>query len=153
MVKWVGIGLLAGTVTSVAANAITSAPTRATLANDSALDAPAQPAALPTAATPKAAFAATAEPERAAAATAARASSQPEEEAPANDVAAEVALLDRARKAVTQGDSAAALAALEKHHSEFKNGTLGPEADVLRIEALLARGDSGSAAQAARAFL
>jgi TolA-binding protein len=153
VVKWVGIGLLAGTVTSVGANAVTSPPTRSTLANDSALDAPAKPAALPTAATPKAAFAATAEPELAAAATAPAPSAAPAEEAPANDVAAEVALLDRARKAVSQGDSAAALAALEKHQSEFKNGSLGPEADVLRIEALVARGDSSAAAQAARAFL
>ncbi|MCA9593857.1 MAG: hypothetical protein KC776_11120 [Myxococcales bacterium] len=153
VVKWVGIGLLAGTVTSVGATAVTSAPGRAVVVEDT--EAPAAPAALPAVRAPKVAFAATAEPERARAeepAAVASASAAPEA-APEPDVAAEVALLDRARGAMARGDSAGAIAALRKHDAEFKNGTLNPEADVLRIEALLGRGDSARAAGAARAFL
>ena len=151
VVKWVGIGLLAGTVTSVGATAVTSAPGRAVVVEDT--EAPAAPAALPAVRTPKVAFAATAEPERARGEVAVASASAAPEAAPEPDVAAEVALLDRARGAMARGDSAGAIAALRKHDAEFKNGTLNPEADVLRIEALLGRGDSARAAGAARAFL
>lgn len=129
VVKWVGIGLLAGTVTSVGATAVTSAPGRAVVVEDT--EAPAAPAALPAVRAPKVAFAATAEPERARAeepAAVASASAAPEA-APEPDVAAEVALLDRARGAMARGDSAGrhrcaakARRRVQERHAESRSG-------------------------------
>lgn len=71
----------------------------------------------------------------------------------ARRLAAEVALLDRARAALTAGNVPAALAALDEHRASFADGALGAEAEVLAIEALLQQGDRPAAADRARAFL
>ena len=68
-------------------------------------------------------------------------------------LAAEVALLDRARAALASGDIAAALVALDEHRTSFTDGVLTAEADVLTIEALLQKGDDAAAADHARTFL
>jgi len=54
-------------------------------------------------------------------------------------LAAEVALLDRAR-AVARSAPGSALAALDEHARTFPNGALRDEAAVVRLEALLAAG-------------
>lgn len=71
----------------------------------------------------------------------------------ASALAEEVQLLDRARAALEGGDAASAIEALERRDQRFGGGALGPEARVIRIEALLARGDRARAAAEARSFL
>lgn len=63
---------------------------------------------------------------------------------------AEIALLDSARRALRSGDSKRAERELREHSQRFSSGLLALEADVLRMESLLARGDRQAAAAAAR---
>ena len=72
---------------------------------------------------------------------------------PDSTVSAEIGLIDRAREALERGDTNEALAALEEHDRTFESGALGEEAELLRIEALLARGRTDAAAVLARTFL
>jgi hypothetical protein len=60
---------------------------------------------------------------------------------------AEVTALDEARRALAAGDPAPALLALDEYDHRFVQRRLGPEAAVLRIEALLAEGRFGQARQ------
>jgi hypothetical protein len=53
---------------------------------------------------------------------------------------AEIGSLDRAQRALAAGQPAAALAALDAHQQQFASPRLGPEAAVLRIQALMALG-------------
>jgi hypothetical protein len=71
----------------------------------------------------------------------------------ARRLAAEVAALDVARGRIAAGDPAGALAALDGHRRDFADGLLRAEAEVLRIEALLRRGDSAAAVALGRRFL
>jgi hypothetical protein len=64
----------------------------------------------------------------------------------------EAALLERARAAVTRADTPGALGVLDAYDVRFPTGTLRPEAAVLRVQALLARGDRGAAVAATNAF-
>jgi hypothetical protein len=71
-------------------------------------------------------------------------------------LAREVALLEEARAALTQGDPTRTLARLDIHDREFPAGPLMPESKVLRIEALVRAGGAPNAARArklAEAFL
>jgi len=68
-------------------------------------------------------------------------------------LAAEVALLDRARAAVAAHDTAGALALLDEHRRSFGDGALVAEAEVVRIEALVAAHRTAEAAGLGRAFL
>jgi outer membrane protein assembly factor BamD (BamD/ComL family) len=65
----------------------------------------------------------------------------------------EIVPIDRARAALSRGDTDTALRTLDEYDREFSQGTLAPEAAVLRIEALTGAGRSGEARAAARAFL
>jgi hypothetical protein len=67
-------------------------------------------------------------------------------------IASEIAALDGARSALQRQDPQAALRALDELE---RGGTtaLGPEAAVIRAEALLARGDAAAAGALARAFI
>jgi hypothetical protein len=67
-------------------------------------------------------------------------------------LADEVIALDEARRALAGDDSAGALTRLGDYDRKFPNARLGPEATILRIEALLARGDHTRAAQLAAQF-
>jgi hypothetical protein len=71
----------------------------------------------------------------------------------ARRLAAEVAALDVARGRIAAGDPTGALAALDGHRRDFADGVLRAEAEVLRIEALLRRGDSAAAVALGRRFL
>jgi hypothetical protein len=57
----------------------------------------------------------------------------------------ELALLEQARTALATGRVTEAAALLDRHDREFPGGSFLPEATVLRIEMLLARGDRGAA--------
>lgn len=64
----------------------------------------------------------------------------------------ELALLDRARRAVAAGDFRAALQAIEKHARSFPKSQLGEEREALRVRALAGAGLSKKADRAARDF-
>ena len=69
------------------------------------------------------------------------------------DLSPQIALLDRARAALASGDGAHAKLLASRYESEFPNGAFSQEAEVLRIEAMLAEGDRDSATQAGTRFL
>ena len=71
----------------------------------------------------------------------------------AERLAAEIALLDRARTALHRGDFAVALAALDEHAASFADGALVQEASVIRIDLLVARGSTDAARVLAHSFL
>jgi hypothetical protein len=68
-------------------------------------------------------------------------------------LARELDALDRARSALNQGDPNAALVALDKYDRTFPKGSLRMSAQVLRAEALLARGDKAAAQTLAKQLL
>jgi TolA-binding protein len=70
-----------------------------------------------------------------------------------NSLREELALLERARRALAAGRSDEARSVLKRHREEFPSGVLVEEADVLRIEVLLARGETTLAEQAGRDFI
>jgi hypothetical protein len=69
------------------------------------------------------------------------------------DLSEEVAVLDLARKATLAQDPLRTLELLDAYHRRFPRGLLGPEATVLRIDALSASGRKDAAVALARAFL
>ena len=60
-------------------------------------------------------------------------------------LSAEVAALDRARKALAGGNSGGAMTELDRYRRDFPKGLLGAEATVLRVRALLAQGQRAQA--------
>ncbi|MFO0564761.1 MAG: hypothetical protein U0263_03815 [Polyangiaceae bacterium] len=68
------------------------------------------------------------------------------------DLGKERALLATARTALSKGDGAAALAALDRHAAQFPNGRLSEERASLRVQALLLKGDRSAAQREADAF-
>lgn len=73
--------------------------------------------------------------------------------APSSTLAAQVALLDSARTAIAAGAFAEALRLADRYRADFPAGELGPEAEVVAIEALVARGDRAAASARAARFL
>jgi len=71
----------------------------------------------------------------------------------ARRLAAEVALLDRARGALKRRDLAAAIAVLDEHRRDFHDGALVAEAEVVRLEALIQAQDHAAARLQAQTFL
>jgi hypothetical protein len=65
----------------------------------------------------------------------------------------ELRLLDRARTALLEGEGQRALGLLDSHARRFSRAALGPEADVLRVEALVATGSEQRATALAQRFL
>lgn len=74
-------------------------------------------------------------------------------EPPPAGLAEEIAALDEARRAMEDGDSAAAMRALERHARQFPASQLDHEAAVLRVEALIAQGQCEAARAQGEAFL
>jgi hypothetical protein len=65
----------------------------------------------------------------------------------------QVSALDRARRALADGDAPGALRQLDDYEGRFPHGALVEEAEVLRVESLLAAGDSAAAARVGARFL
>jgi hypothetical protein len=65
----------------------------------------------------------------------------------------ELSWLEGARAAIGSGNPAGALSLLDRYAARFPHGAMGPEATVLRIEALRDAGDRPAAERAAAAFL
>ena len=75
--------------------------------------------------------------------------------APAIDpvLAAELALVDAAKRALAAGDAARALDRLAAHARDFRRGQLAEERQALRVEALCAAGKRPQARAEATLFL
>lgn len=73
--------------------------------------------------------------------------------AAADSLAEELALLDRARVALRSGHSAQALRHLQQYEGRFPNGSLGFEAEVLRVQVLFAAGSREAASERAKRLL
>lgn len=71
----------------------------------------------------------------------------------ASSLALEVARIDAARRAVQSGDPTLALVEIEQYDREISRKTLGVEAALLRIDALVALGRQAEAAAIARRLL
>lgn len=168
ILKWIGFGVLSGVVVVAAAGIaprlsappatpapivaaeapVSPAPRQAANAPARAAEeAPAPPEAEPAPASPPPA----ADPASARKADAPRAHTSAEPERSA--LTEEIASLDVAREALASGNAARALQALDQHDRAFPHALLGPEATVLRIEALAQRGDRAGAARLGEAFL
>ncbi|HET6333515.1 MAG TPA: hypothetical protein VFG30_09900 [Polyangiales bacterium] len=65
----------------------------------------------------------------------------------------ELALLDAARTALAEHEATQALRLLDQHAEQFARGRLTPEADALRIDALVQRGAADKAQRLAKRFL
>jgi hypothetical protein len=68
-------------------------------------------------------------------------------------LAEEVALLESARAALAQRNPGAALRVLDRYERAFDKRTLGPEATMIRIEALVSQGRQREAAALAERFV
>jgi len=71
----------------------------------------------------------------------------------ADSLTRELALIDAARRAVARGDGSGALRQLDTYSRRYPKGALRTEASVLRIEALIAKGDRAGAKRLGNAFL
>jgi hypothetical protein len=71
---------------------------------------------------------------------------------PTHRLGEELALLDRTRAALAEHASTRALHLVDEYTRHFAGGVLRPEADVLRIEALVQRGEIERAARLSRRF-
>ena len=68
-------------------------------------------------------------------------------------LADELSALDAAREALGSGDASGALRRSTSTTRRFPRATLGPEATMLRIEALVARGERAAAERVGKAFV
>jgi hypothetical protein len=78
---------------------------------------------------------------------------KPSVTSPAPSLAEEVAAIDAARLAMGRDDPRGALHLLDDYDHRFPRGTFGPESRMLRVEALVARGDRATAVRSARAIV
>jgi hypothetical protein len=69
------------------------------------------------------------------------------------DLGAQVALLDRARAALSSGDATSALGLLDRYDAEYPSGILSQEAVVLRVDALLRMGRREAGKRLGESFL
>jgi hypothetical protein len=72
---------------------------------------------------------------------------------PPRGLAGELAFLDEARKALAARDPRRALARLDAYDAAYPRGALSQEATILRIEALMAAGDTSRARELGHRFL
>jgi hypothetical protein len=83
----------------------------------------------------------------------AKAVSTPRAERAQDSLPAELSALDQARAALSRRDASGALRLLDDYARHFPKRRLDTEATVLRIEALVARGDRATAARLGKEFL
>ncbi|MBI5538260.1 MAG: hypothetical protein HY898_36395 [Deltaproteobacteria bacterium] len=163
LVRWVGVGVLAGSAT-LGGVRVLSGPASRDLNSASSRPIPVGSALRPVRPAPapvaqgEAEDAAVVEP----APSAKRvdktppASADPPASAPVSadlSLAAEVAALDRARKALAADDPGSALRIIEEQPRGHTEGVLKPETEVVRIEALLKSGNRQAGVELARRFL
>ncbi len=79
--------------------------------------------------------------------------SKPAASETSNALVRELALIDRARRALRDDNPSLALRRLDAYNTEFPKGSLKTEQTVLRIEALAASGNRATATRLGRAFL
>ena len=77
----------------------------------------------------------------------------PAEVDPDAQLAAETALLDRARQALASGNASSAVRTLNDYDARFAHPNLLPEALYLRLEALTLQGDAAGTQAVARRLL
>jgi hypothetical protein len=144
IVKWAGLGVIAGITTTSVIEVVRHEPAR-TVSSSSELRraAPRTPAPASAAASPETPK----DVPQSVSSTAAPAVPAPAELDPrprvrqTDSLAAELALLDDARGAIARRDAALALTLLDRHKAGHGSGVLAPEALLLRIEALLLGGN------------
>ncbi len=171
LLKWIGVGIAGGALVIGAArvaHSVTPQPTPvAATAFDQSARSQAAPSRSPAGNPPSVPAETTKEPvfeeivTPSAVAAPAASAAAPVAEAPrmrtplpaSSALADEIAALDGAREALASGDAPRALRALDARDRAFPHGALGPEAMVLRIEALALRGDRAAATRLAEAFL
>jgi hypothetical protein len=68
-------------------------------------------------------------------------------------LAAEVSRIDAARRASAGSDNDESIRLIERYHQDFPKGALAPDADVVALEALAAKGDKAEVARRAALFL
>jgi hypothetical protein len=149
--KWLGIGVLSGAVVAGVAHEVTApavAP-RETVVNPT--PAPALPAPNVVVAKPKAVLAPPSEPpaESPKPVAAPRSPSESIDEPERVPLAAEVALVDRARSTLGAGNPAGALQTLSAYETAFPEPRLLPEVLFLRMEANVAAGNRAQAVKTA----
>jgi hypothetical protein len=71
---------------------------------------------------------------------------------PSSSLSRELQVLKQAHEALARGNPNGALAALDDYHARFPQGALGAEETVIRVRALLARGDRARATAVAHQF-
>jgi len=71
---------------------------------------------------------------------------------PSSSLSRELQALKRAHDALAAGNPSGALAVLDDYHTHFPQGALGAEETVIRVQALLARGDRARATAIAHQF-
>lgn len=71
----------------------------------------------------------------------------------ASILAAEVSRLDAARASNAVGDYDETIQLIERYHRDFPDGALGPDADVVALEAVAAKPDYAETARRAALFL
>ena len=156
--KWIGAGVVAGSLGAGTLTAV-NPPAQQPTGTNAAATQTAKPSAHRTAAAVWTPAPGTARPQQAANVELQRGAERAASPAAARrvtdtDVAAELKLLDEARQAMGRGDSSRALTHLAERDRRFaKKGALGQEAKLLRIEALLAAGRLRAATAAAQQFL
>jgi hypothetical protein len=72
---------------------------------------------------------------------------------PRSTLAAEVSRVETARTAIALGDYDQAVRLVDGYHRDFPNGALGPDADVIALDAVAARRDQREVARRAALFL
>jgi len=151
--KLVGLALLASVGVGVA---LVHAGGETKTATAPAVSAAAPPAVVltarpePSAAPPEPAQGETAlEPSEPAAKLAAKPKAAP---SASSSLSRELQVLKQAHDAIARGNPNGALAALDDYHARFPQGALGAEETVIRVQALLARGDRAQAAAVAKQF-
>jgi hypothetical protein len=72
--------------------------------------------------------------------------------APSSSLSRELQALKQAHDALARGNPNGALSALDDYHAHFPQGALGAEETVIRVQALLARGDRARATAIAHQF-
>lgn len=115
-------------------------------ASSSAAPVPEVPASVLSAATPPSASVATSRPSSSPVPVPPEATATTQDQKDA-ELAAERALVDRARSALGRGDTAASLEAVAAHETRFPRGRLTEERELVAIQTLVRRGD-GAAAKA-----